>query len=189
MSGSQPGLRPKPKGSARALSKMTGSLDNVAHGPRASQNVRPEAGRDVPCRSRSGSDQNCHAQDRRHVLSPMTRPIGGSRRCTSGPASAPSGTEPRRRTLRSADHAAAVWAGHHLAHLAAICRWGIAHRRPVGGSHALCVVFLGGADFDPPPPLGTTDRARYIKVTTLEEALRPDLHKWIEEVSRMLGRK
>jgi hypothetical protein len=31
------------------------------------------------------------------------------------------------------------------------------------------VVFLGGADFDPPPPLGTTDRTRYLKVTTLEE--------------------
>jgi hypothetical protein len=26
------------------------------------------------------------------------------------------------------------------------------------------VVFLGGADFDPPPPLGTTDRTRYVKV-------------------------
>ena len=37
------------------------------------------------------------------------------------------------------------------------------------------VVFLGGADFDSPPPLGTTDRTRYIKVTTLEEAQRPEL--------------
>lgn len=27
------------------------------------------------------------------------------------------------------------------------------------------IVFFGGADFDPPPPLGTTDRPRYIKVT------------------------
>jgi hypothetical protein len=32
------------------------------------------------------------------------------------------------------------------------------------------VVFLGGADFDDPPPLGTSDRSRYIKVKTLEEA-------------------
>src|SRR5439155_22139577 len=31
------------------------------------------------------------------------------------------------------------------------------------------VVFLGGADFDSPPPLGTTDRTRYVKVSTLEE--------------------
>ena len=49
------------------------------------------------------------------------------------------------------------------------------------------VVFLGGADFDCPPPLGTTDRTRYCKVTTLEEALRPDLLKWIEEASRTPG--
>ena len=33
------------------------------------------------------------------------------------------------------------------------------------------VVFFGGADFDPPPPLGETDRSRYVKLTTrlLEE--------------------
>jgi hypothetical protein len=49
------------------------------------------------------------------------------------------------------------------------------------------VVFLGGADFDSPPPLGTTDRTQYIKVTTLEEAQRPELHKWIEEASRTPG--
>ena len=29
------------------------------------------------------------------------------------------------------------------------------------------VVFLGGSDFDSPPPLGTTDRTRYIKLTSL----------------------
>ena len=49
------------------------------------------------------------------------------------------------------------------------------------------VVFLGGADFDSPPPLGTIDRTRYIKVTTLEEAQRPELHTWIEEASRTPG--
>ena len=31
------------------------------------------------------------------------------------------------------------------------------------------VSFFGGADFDPPPPLGTTERSRYVKLTTLEE--------------------
>ena len=31
-------------------------------------------------------------------------------------------------------------------------------------------VFLGGAAFDPPPPLGTIERARYVKLTTLEQA-------------------
>lgn len=49
------------------------------------------------------------------------------------------------------------------------------------------VLFLGGADFDPPPPLGTTDRTRYFKVTTLEEARRPELRRWIEEASRTPG--
>ena len=49
------------------------------------------------------------------------------------------------------------------------------------------VVFFGGADFDSPPPLGTTGRTRYIKVTTLEEARRPELRRWIEEASRTPG--
>jgi hypothetical protein len=31
------------------------------------------------------------------------------------------------------------------------------------------VAFFGGADFNPPPPLGTVDRSRYIKVTILED--------------------
>ena len=51
------------------------------------------------------------------------------------------------------------------------------------------VVFLGGADFDPPPPLGTTDRTRYIKVTSLEEAQRPELQTWIEQAGRTAGWK
>ena len=49
------------------------------------------------------------------------------------------------------------------------------------------VVFLGGADFDSPPPLGTTDRTRYFKVTTLEDVQRPELREWIEEASRTPG--
>ena len=49
------------------------------------------------------------------------------------------------------------------------------------------VVFLGGADFDDPPPLGTTDRSRYIKVTTLEEALGPEMRSWVEQAQRVLG--
>jgi hypothetical protein len=50
-------------------------------------------------------------------------------------------------------------------------------------------VFLGGADFESPPPLGTTDRTRYIKVTSLEDAQRPELKKWIEEAGRTPGWK
>jgi hypothetical protein len=49
------------------------------------------------------------------------------------------------------------------------------------------VVFLGGADFDPPPPLGDTDRSRYVKVTSLEEANTPEMHRWIEQAGRVPG--
>jgi hypothetical protein len=51
------------------------------------------------------------------------------------------------------------------------------------------VVFFGGADFDPPPPLGDTDRSRYVKVRTLEETQEPEMQKWIEQAGRVLGWK
>jgi len=51
------------------------------------------------------------------------------------------------------------------------------------------VVFFGGAEFDPPPPLGDTDRSRYVKLTTLEQAQEPEIHKWIEEAGRVPGWK
>jgi hypothetical protein len=51
------------------------------------------------------------------------------------------------------------------------------------------VVFFGGADFEAPPPLGTADRTRYVKVTSLEEAQRPDLLKWIEQAGHTKGWK
>ena len=49
------------------------------------------------------------------------------------------------------------------------------------------LVFLGGADFDPPPPLGDTGRTRYIKLKTLEEAQDPQVRNWIEQASRLPG--
>jgi hypothetical protein len=49
------------------------------------------------------------------------------------------------------------------------------------------VVFFGGAAFDPPPPLGTTDRTRYVKVKSLEEAQAPEMHNWIEQAGRVPG--
>ena len=49
------------------------------------------------------------------------------------------------------------------------------------------VVFFGGADFDPPPPLGTTNRSRYVKLTNLEEAQGPEIHKWIEKAGGVPG--
>ena len=51
------------------------------------------------------------------------------------------------------------------------------------------VVFFGGADFDPPPPLGTTDRSRYVKLRTLDEAEERAMHNWIEQARRVPGWK
>jgi hypothetical protein len=49
------------------------------------------------------------------------------------------------------------------------------------------VVFLGGADFDSPPPLGDTDRSRYVKVKTLDEAEAPKMKEWIEQAGSVPG--
>jgi hypothetical protein len=49
------------------------------------------------------------------------------------------------------------------------------------------VVFFGGAEFDPPPPLGSNGRDRYVKVTTLEEAQAPEVRKWLEQAGRVPG--
>lgn len=51
------------------------------------------------------------------------------------------------------------------------------------------LVFFGGAEFDPAPPLGTTGRTRYVKVKTLEEAEAPELRMWIEQAGRRQGWK
>ena len=51
------------------------------------------------------------------------------------------------------------------------------------------VVFHGGADFDPPPPLGTTGRTRYVKLKSLEDAQAPELAGWIEQAARVPGWK
>ena len=41
------------------------------------------------------------------------------------------------------------------------------------------VMFLGGADFDPAPELGSVDRTRYVKITSVAEATQPGLFEWI----------
>jgi hypothetical protein len=51
------------------------------------------------------------------------------------------------------------------------------------------VVFFGGADFDPPPPLGDGDRSRYIKLRTMDEVEQPELASWIEQAGRVQGWK
>jgi hypothetical protein len=48
------------------------------------------------------------------------------------------------------------------------------------------VVFFGGAEFDP-PPLGSTERTRYVKVKTVEEAQAPMIRKWIDQAGRVRG--
>jgi hypothetical protein len=49
------------------------------------------------------------------------------------------------------------------------------------------IVFFGGADFESPPPLGDTDRSRYVKVRSLEEAQTGEMTAWIEQASRVSG--
>ena len=49
------------------------------------------------------------------------------------------------------------------------------------------VVFLGGADFDSPPPLGDSDRSRYVKLRSLEEAKAPEVREWIEQAAQVPG--
>ena len=51
------------------------------------------------------------------------------------------------------------------------------------------IVFFGGADLDPPPPLGDADRSRYVKVKTLEEAQEPQMRTWVEQAGRVPGWK
>ena len=60
----------------------------------------------------------------------------------------------------------------------------------IAGYHVSAnVVFFGGADFTCPPPLGSADRTRYVKLTTLEEVEGPELRAWLEEASRTPGWK
>lgn len=45
------------------------------------------------------------------------------------------------------------------------------------------VVFLGGADFKTPPPLGDTGRSRHIKVKSLEEVESADMRSWVKQAA------
>jgi hypothetical protein len=49
------------------------------------------------------------------------------------------------------------------------------------------VVFLGGADFDSPPPLGDSGRSRYVKIRNLEAARGAEMARWIEQAARVQG--
>lgn len=49
------------------------------------------------------------------------------------------------------------------------------------------LVFFGGADFDPPPPLGSEGRSRYVKMKSLEETQQRLLRTWLEQAARVPG--
>jgi hypothetical protein len=51
------------------------------------------------------------------------------------------------------------------------------------------LVFFGGADFDPPPPLGTVGRSRYVKLKTMEETEGPLMRKWVKQAGHVRGWK
>jgi len=48
------------------------------------------------------------------------------------------------------------------------------------------VVFLGGANFDDPPPSGT-GQSRYVKLRSIEEAQDPMIRTWIGQAARVRG--
>ena len=49
------------------------------------------------------------------------------------------------------------------------------------------IVFLGGADFDSPPPLGDSDRSRYLKVKSWDEVDQEELRRWIRQAGSVAG--
>ncbi len=51
------------------------------------------------------------------------------------------------------------------------------------------VLFFGGADFQSPPPLGSTDRTRYVKVASLDDAQQPALRGWMKQAEGTPGWK
>ena len=51
------------------------------------------------------------------------------------------------------------------------------------------LVFLAGADLDPPPPLGTVGRSRYVKLRTAADADDPAIRRWIEQAAHVPGWK
>mgnify|MGYP001026898934 FL=1 len=49
------------------------------------------------------------------------------------------------------------------------------------------VVFLGGAEFDDPPPLGDSARSRYIKLKSIDDLDEVDLPAWVANAGRVAG--
>ena len=51
------------------------------------------------------------------------------------------------------------------------------------------VVFLAGAEFESPPPLGDIDRSRYVKVMSAEDVQRREVREWVEQAGHVPGWK
>lgn len=49
------------------------------------------------------------------------------------------------------------------------------------------IVFLGGADLDPPPPQGESDRSRYLKVRSWDEVNKTQVQEWVREAGSVPG--
>ena len=49
------------------------------------------------------------------------------------------------------------------------------------------ILFLGGAEFESPPPLGDTGRTRYVKIASVEHARQPEIREWLEQAGRTVG--
>lgn len=49
------------------------------------------------------------------------------------------------------------------------------------------ILFLGGADFDPPPPLGNIGRTRYVKITNVEAGQHPEMRVWLQQAGHTVG--
>ena len=49
------------------------------------------------------------------------------------------------------------------------------------------IVFLCGANFDTPPPLGDDIQSRYIKLKTIKDVNDPKIKAWIQEAGRTSG--
>lgn len=51
------------------------------------------------------------------------------------------------------------------------------------------ILFLNGAEFESPPPLGETDKTRYVKLKSLGDLEKYDTSRWIEEATLREGWK
>jgi len=51
------------------------------------------------------------------------------------------------------------------------------------------LVFLGGAKFDPKPPMGTGEETRYVKLRKMNELEDPELINFIKQAGRLNGWK